>query len=1111
MKNLFPILCLLLAVSCKNNPEAQPLFTNLDPESTGIRFSNTLNATRDFNLFKYMYFYNGAGVGAGDFNNDGRIDLFFAANQSANCLYLNEGDLHFKDVSKEAGLPADSAWSTGVSVVDINNDGLLDIYVCRVGQYEVLHGKNQLLICTGIDNGIPHYRDAAAEWGVDFSGFSTQAAFLDYDLDGDLDMFLLNHSVHHNGTFGERKLFMGTTHPLSGDRFFRNDGNRFTDVTKESGINSSVIGYGLGIAVADINLDGYPDIYIGNDFHENDYLYINQRNGSFKDELTSHIMHTSQFSMGVDVADVNNDALPEIISMDMLPEDPYVLKRSLGEDEYNLFYTKIGYGYNYQYTRNNLQYNRGNGLFSELGVYAGIHATDWSWAALWMDMDNDGWKDLFVSNGIPKRMNDMDFVNFVSSEEVQQQVKSGNAGEKELLLEENFPEIKLNNKFFLNKGSLKFEDATGSVRNEKPGFSNGAIYADLDNDGDLDIVVNNINDPARVYRNNSVEHGRDHFLRLHLEGPPGNRNAVGATLVLFEKDGSIRTYEKTPVHGFQSSMEIPLQVGLGDQLPDSALLIWPDRSSQPCTIDSLRRELRLTWSPGLPLFDKSRLKRDPAAALPLCADITADRGIHYLHEEDPFGEFDREQLIPHKASTEGPALAVADINGDGLDDFFIGAAKDRKPAVYAQEKNGRFHRLPQPALDKDSMYEDVDAVWADINKDGFPDLLVASGGNEYFGTSPRQQSRIYVNDGRGLLTRQPSVLDKLLLTASSICVTDLNKDGFPDIFLGARCSVYEYGKVPKSYLLINNGRGDFTDQTEALAPGLSQAGFVKEAQWIDLDKDGDPDLLLAVEWDAPLLYENRDGKLLLRKLSDRKGWWNFLRAVDIDGDGDLDLIAGNQGQNFRLQPSAKEPVRLYYTDFDGNGKKEQVLSYYIKGVERPFANKMELDRQIPLMKKKFLYAEDFARADMEKLFGRDKLEKAEVLTADYFSNALLLNDGKGNFSTIDLPWQSQLTAYWDAVPLDYNQDGRTDILLFGNYYDNNIQMGRVDADYGSLLLNNGSGKFDYRLLPGLAVKGQVRKTRRIQLGGGVHNGLLLARNSDSLQLISLPENIPAYR
>ncbi|MCA0396552.1 MAG: VCBS repeat-containing protein [Bacteroidetes bacterium] len=1109
MRNCWLLLLVLLA-ACKEAKKKQTVFTPLSADSTGLQFVNVLTSTRDFNLFRYMYFYNGAGVGAGDFNNDGKVDLFFASNQHRNRLYLNEGDMRFKEVTEQAGIPADSSWSTGVSVADINDDGLLDIYVCRVGQYEVLKGKNQLLLCTGIKNGVPQYRDAAAEWGVDFSGFSTQAAFFDADLDGDLDMYLLNHSVHHNGTFGERKLFANTYHPLSGDRFFRNDGGHFTDATKESGINSSVIGYGLGIAIADINLDGYPDIYIGNDFHENDYLYINQGNGKFKEELTDRVMHTSQFSMGVDVADVNNDMQPEIISVDMLPEDPYILKRSLGEDEYNLFNTKIGYGYNYQYTRNNLQYNRGNGMFSEVGLYAGVSATDWSWSPLWLDFDNDGLKDLFVSNGIPKRMNDMDFVNFVSNDEVQAQIKQNNLGEKELALSEQFPEIKLPNKFFRNKGDLKFDDITTSLNDAPLTFSNGAVYADFDNDGDLDIVVNNIGDPALLYRNEAGAAKK--AFSLQLTGGTGNRHAIGATLFVFDKGGAIRTYEKSAVHGFQSSAETPLLVAWGQQLPDSMVLVWPDNSYTRVPVDSTKKTIAVSYTTGLPKLDKRTLLPNPDAGLPLMKDITAAQGIAFKQEEDPFGEFDREQLLPHKLSTEGPAMAIGDINNDGREDFFIGSARNKKSAVFVQQANGRFSISPQPALAADSSYEDVDAQWVDLNKDGFNDLVVASGGNEFYGKKPQRQSRIYLNNANGQLQRIASVLDTIYMTAGALAIADINGDGAPDIFLGARCNVYDYGSMPASYLLLNDGKGGFNDVTKTLAPALSTVGMVTNASWTDLDKDGDLDLLLALEWGAVTLLENKKGQFSVRALSKEKGWWNLAKAIDVDGDGDLDIVAGNTGENFRLKPTENEPVRLYYNDFDGNGRKEQIVTYYIQQQEKPFANKMELERQLPYLKKRFLYAADFAKSSLLELLGKDKLETSQVLTVNYFSNAVLINDGKGNFSTQALPWQLQLSPVKTAVPCDYNADGKSDLLLFGNYYDNNIQMGRNDADFGSLLLGTAGGGFAVHNLPGLVVKGQVRHALPIGIAAKPSfTALLLAKNNDSLQLVSLPGNTPSYR
>ena len=1099
--SLFSLLLILLAAGCTNHkpPPANPLFVALDNKRTGLDFSNDLSYNQQFNLFKYIYFYNGSGVGAGDFNNDGRIDLFFGSNQHQNTLYLNKGGLRFQDVTKQAAIPQDGGWSTGISVVDINNDGLLDIYVCRVGNFETLHSRNQLLINKGPDaSGVPRFEDQAKAYGLDFSGFSTQAAFFDYDNDGDLDLFLLNHSVHQNGTFRPRAEFAGTYHPLSGDRIYRNDGAAFTDVTALTGINSTAIGYGLGISIADINGDGYPDIYIGNDFHENDYLYINQRNGTFREQGTEAMMHTSQYSMGVDVADVNNDAAPEIISMDMLPADPYILKRSLGEDTYDLFHEKIGMGYSYQYTRNNLQLNRRNGCFSETGLYSGVAATDWSWAPLWMDFDNDGWKDLFISNGIPKRMNDIDYINFVSNGEVQQKINTDDMQEKDMSLIEKFPEIKLPNKFFHNGGDLHFSDESDAVTGNDPTFSNGAVYADLDGDGDLDIVVNNIDHPAIVYENRSADTAGKSFLRLHLKGPEKNRHALGAKLVVYAGDG-VRTYEKYPVRGFMSSMEIPLQAGIRNTRVDSALLIWPDRTYSRLSVTA--GDVQLSYSTGLPAFDFRRLAaRDALPPVP-ATDLTAASRLDFVHAENHFVEFDREPLIPHMVSTEGPALAVADINGDGLDDIFLGGARDHRSAICLQQPGGRFQRTIQPELDRDSSDEDVAACWTDLNRDGHPDLVVGSGGNEFYGNDPHNTPRVYLNDGQAHFNKLDNAFPDLYLTASTVAPCDINGDGYPDLFIGARAVPWAYGEVPHSYLLLNDRQGHFKDATDALAKDLAQVGLVTQALWFDIDGDGDQDLLIALEWGSITAFINSNGHFTKKQLSDKKGWWNFILPCDVDGDGRTDIIAGNLGLNSRLKASVKEPVRLYYNDFDGNGRKEQVLTYYIGGKEIPFATKAELEKQMPILKKKFLYAGDFAKASLHDLFNADKLEGASLLTADYFANSILLNKGGLQFQTVALPWEAQLSPYKDAVVVDANGDALPDILLVGNYYDNNIEMGRYDADYGLVLVNGGGGRFSCRMMSGVALRCQVRHVQPLRMGS--RKGLVLACNSDSARIITI--------
>lgn len=1093
------LLSLTFFFSCKNKEVASVLFTSLDQTETGLHFINKLTPTPSFNMFKYMYFYNGAGVGAADFNKDGKIDLFFASNQGQNSLYLNQGNLQFKDVTKQAGIPDDHGWSTGVSVVDINDDGLLDIYVCRVGNYETLQSRNQLLICKGFtSDSIPLFADEAKAYHLDFSGFSTQAAFLDYDADGDLDMYLMNHSLRFNGTFAARKTYQNTYDSLAGDRFYRNDKGRFTDVTKEAGINSSIIGYGLGVVVSDINLDGLPDLYIGNDFHENDYLYINQGNGRFADSLEQEMMHTSQFSMGVDAADVDNDAYPEIISMDMLPSDPYILKRSLGEDAYEIFQFKIRHGYNYQYARNNLQWNRKNGTFSEVGLFAGVYATDWSWAPLWMDFDNDGKKDLFISNGIPKRLNDIDYVNFVSNEELQARIRNNELGDKDMTLVNKFPEIKLPNRFFRNAGNMQFENLNPSVSGDLPRFSNGAAYADLDNDGDLDIVVNNVDDAALIYRNDHTPLAPQDYMQLILQGNRGNQQAIGASLIVYAGK-EVQTYEKYPVRGFQSSMEIPLQAGLKNVKADSILLVWPDHRYQ--RIDTLRGRRHLKYDSLLPYFDPKRLRTVPDTSA-LFSDITEGVALRWKHEENPFVEFDREPLIPKMVSREGPALAVADINGDGLEDVFVGSAKTYHPGVWLQNADGRFQKMKQPALEADSMFEEVDAEWVDINKDGFPDLLTASGGNEYFGHDRHLTSRIFLNDGRGNLKELNNAFPELYVNASVICAHDFTGDGVPDLFLGGRSVPWEYGETPSSYLLANDGKGHFTDVTAQYARELSSIGMVTAANWADINSDGKKDLVLSCEWGGIYAFEFKPQQFTKRVLTDRKGWWNSLTPVDIDGDGDLDWIAGNLGKNSRLTASKQKPVRLYYADFDGNEKKEQVLTYYLNDREIPFANKEELQKQLPGLKKKFLYAEDFAKATLSELLGKEKLNGAKVLTADYFPNSLLLNKGNGEYEVKELPMAAQLVPYRDAAVADLNRDSKPDLLLAGNFYENNIQMGRYDADPGTVLLNKGQAVLEPVLITGLRLRAQYRHIKPIHIRNKI--AWILAANNDSLRVIKKP-------
>jgi hypothetical protein len=1088
--------------ACKNQA-GETVFTPITSAETGLDFTNTLTPTPAFNLFSYMYYYNGAGVGAGDFNNDGRIDLFFAANQQANRLYLNKGQLQFVDITKAAEIPTDIAWSTGVSVVDINNDGLLDIYICRVGNYKVLKGKNQLLVCTKIDEkGIPHYQDQAAQYGLDFSGFSTQAAFLDYDGDGDLDLFLLNHSVNHDGNYAPRKNFENTFDSLAGQKFYRNDtklnasgvtDGRFTDITRTVGINGSKIGYGLGVAVADINLDGWPDIYVGNDFHENDYLYINNQKGQFEEKGRKQLMHTSQFTMGVDIADANNDGLPEIVSMDMLPYESYMLRRSLSEDDYNIFQNKLAFGYTHQYARNNLQYNRGNLQFSEVGQYAGIHATDWSWASLWMDFNNDGNKDLFVSNGIPKRMNDIDYINFVSGEALQEKLKNNSLESKDLTLINQFPEIKIPNQFFLNKGSLNFNNISSNINNNPNSFSNGAVYADLDNDGDLDIVVNNINDPVLVYQNNTNKDSTaNNYAKIELVGAKQNRLAIGAKLLVYAKD-QVYTHEQFPVHGFLSSMQVPIIVGLNQIKPDSSILIWPDQSVQRVQLQAGKTQ-QIVFQSGLPKYDfaqqiKSQEKVNPS----YFEDITEATGLNYQHIENPFNEFDREPLIPYMTSAEGPALAIADINGDGLEDVFVGASKSFHNAVYLQQTNGKFKPMPQPAMLQDSMWENTDAIWADVNKDGATDLVIASGGNEYYGEDAHLLPLLYLNDGKGNLTRKVDAFAAIYTTQSKIVADDINGDGHIDLFIAGRVEPWKYGVAPRSYLLQNDGTGKFKDVTSTYSTDLLNPGMITDAQFVDINKDGTKDLLLSAAWGTIDVFIKSGNKYTKQTLLNQTGWWQSLTVTDMNEDGQLDIIAGNFGLNSRLKASEQEPVTMYVNDFDNNGRAEQVITYYLRGKEMPFASKIQLEKSLPVLKKKFLYAEDFAKASLDQLFDSDKLNKSLQLKATQFANIILINKGKGKFEPVEMPMNAQLSNYRVVIPFKgitkkqqlAQSTSRVNMgnnyLLLGNFGYNNIEIGRQDADFGTLLEWSQQGSPEASAMK-MLIEGEVRKTAPIRIG-----------------------------
>lgn len=1095
------VLIAFLALGCQSDNSHLAQFELLTFEDTGLNFTNNPQQTLDFNIFNYMYFFNGGGVSVGDFNNDGLQDIFFTSNMAANKMFLNKGNFKFEDVTEVAKMAGDSGWTSGATVVDINNDALLDIYVSQIGKYGILQGANQLYVCQKIENGIPVYKDMAADYGLELVGFATQAAFFDYDLDGDLDMFQLNHSLHNNGTFGKRQSFHNKKDEFSGDKLLRNDNGVFTEVSVEANIQSTVLGYGLGIAVSDINLDGWPDIYVGNDFHENDYLYINQQDGTYQELITEQLKHTSRFSMGVDIADINNDGFTEVISLDMAPDDPYILKTSLGEDGYAVFQYKLDFGFHHQYARNNLQLNNGDNTFSEIGLFAGVEATDWSWAPLLFDFNHDGYKDLFISNGIPRRMNDIDYVNFMTSEnEIKQRTSDNVMDDKDMAVVEMIPKIKLPNRFFANNKDLHFIDISDQISGNKDSFSNGAAYADFDNDGDLDVVVNNIEDAPFIYKNNQVENGseKSDYVFIKLTGSPANIMAIGARLFVYKKDELLIT-ENFPVRGYLSNVQNGLHLGLGDaSLIDSLFLVWPDNTYELIDQIYFNKHVNKHWQPGLPSFNFTDLvKKEDNDSF---KDITEITRIDFVHNENPFNEFNRETLIPGMVSTEGPALAVGDINGDGLDDVFIGGAKRRISEIYLQSTDGTFQKSTPLILRNDSIFEDVDAVLVDLENDGDLDLVVASGGNEYRGENEYRKQRVYLNNGSGQFEKKYP-FESVFMTASCVLPADFNNDGLIDIFLGGRVIPHNHGIVPESYLFQNMGNGKFTNVTEEKASSLLTAGMVKDGSWTDIDQDGDQDLVLAIEWEPIKIYLNNNGIFEEHSINDLSGWWNFVLPYDFDQDGDIDILAGNTGENSKLKPSLEEPVRMYVADFDQNRQVEQILTYYKKGKEIPFANFDELTRQMPGLKKKFLFAKDLAKASLDELFGEKSMANALIYEANTFSSVYFENTGDGLvFETHYLPWQLQLSTLNAASIMGSVDKNATDVMIGGNFYDCNIEMGRYDANFGNILSIDKEGLLVVKPIGKLRIDGQIRRIRKLKR---IDNEVfLLGINDSPIQLIS---------
>lgn len=1092
---------------CSTQPPPGQLFSLLKASETHVDFSNDLSEDKDFNIVEYLYFYNGGGVAAGDINNDGLVDLYFSSNQHPNKLYLNRGDWKFEDITERSGTQGTGNWKTGVSMADVNGDGFLDIFVCGVGGYKNFNSRNQLLI----NNGNLTFTDRTKESGLDFQGLSTQAAFFDFDLDGDLDCYLLNHSVHSTRSIGN---ISGRQKPdsLAGDKLYRNDLIKegivsdhvfFTDATKDAGIWSSRLGYGLGVAVADLNVDGYPDISVSNDFVENDYLYINRKDGTFRQALEKSAGHTSRFSMGNDVADINNDGLPDLITLDMMPKEEDIIKTSAGDDPYESYRFKLASGFYYQTARNCLQLNRvitdSSVFFSDIAIQAGVEATDWSWSPLLADFDNDGNKDLFVSNGILRRPNDMDYINFISSEAIQNELRVIEKNDLQIL--DKMPSGQVSNYIFSNTGELRFLDRTTEWGVQRSSLSNGAAYADFDNDGDLDLVTNNLNEPAFLYKNNSASGA---WLKVVAEGLGANKFGIGMKAIAFA--GGKRFYhEVASSRAFCSSSDTRVNIGLGtSRVVDSLLIIWPSGKFQKLDQVGVNQQVKVREQDAVSAYPYEARNRPH----PLLDRWDAGKLGEFKHKENNYNAFNRENLMPQMLTTEGPTLAVADVNGDQLEDVLVGGGKGQGPQLFVQRSAGVFENKFETEFQRDSLAEEVDAAFFDADGDGDQDLVIVVGGQEVMDDKHKLQPRLYINDGNGTFHRRTEFA-MIYPNASCVKPCDFDRDGDMDLFIGTSAMPMLYGMSPPSYLLANNGHGVFsivplwTGQSRFTNVPVNRPGMVKDAAWSDVNKDGLPDLILVGEWMPVTVLLQQPGHQFLNQttklgLEKTSGWWNVIHTIDVDQDGDDDWVVGNLGLNSRLTASQSKPLRMLLGDFDGNGSSDQILIYYNGDKSYPFASRDQLVKQLPYLKKKFLKYSDYRNVTVEDILSVAKAEQTAELSIQELQSVLIRNDGN-QLSLLPLPAEAQFAPVEAVHSADFNGDGHPDLLVAGNLSAVQTELGPYDASVGLMLLGDGNGNFE-ALSPmksGFMVVGESRDIREIRTSKN-EKIYLVSRNNEGL-------------